>query len=100
MLTSYQRNHLRKLAQTLTSIVYIGKDGVNYEVIVQTKDALKARELIKGKVQQNAPISVQEAAQILSEESKADIVHTMGNTFVLYKRNPQNPKVVIPKRKP
>jgi len=98
MLTSYQRNHLRKLAQTLTSIVYIGKDGVNYEIFVQTKDALKARELIKGKVQQNAPVTAKEVAQILSEETKADIVHTMGNTFVLYKRNPQNSKIVIPKR--
>ncbi len=98
MLKSYQRNHLRKLAHPLTSIIYIGKDGINYEVVVQTKDALKARELIKGKVQQNAPLTAEEAARILGEETKAEVVHTMGNTFVLFKRNPQNPKVEIPKR--
>ncbi len=54
MLTSKQISYLRKLSVDEPDIIFIGKEGVTDEVITQTRDAINARELIKGKVQKNS----------------------------------------------
>ena len=63
MLTSKQRSHLRKLAMDIPDIIFVGKDGVTEQVIVQTRDAIIARELIKGKVQNNSMEEVDDVAR-------------------------------------
>ena len=50
MLTGKQWAQLRALANTAETIVYIGKSGVTENLVKQAADALRARELIKGKV--------------------------------------------------
>ena len=47
-LTSKQRAQLRGLANTIDTIIHIGKDGIGENLVKQTDDALEARELIKG----------------------------------------------------
>ena len=49
-LTSKQRAQLRGLANTIDTIIHIGKDGIGENLVKQTDDALEARELIKGRV--------------------------------------------------
>ena len=53
MLTSKQRAQLRGLAATEDTIVHIGKGGITDNIITQMSDALKARELVKGRVLEN-----------------------------------------------
>ena len=62
MLTSKQRAYLRSLAVDLDTIVMVGKSGMSPELTKQADDALTARELIKGKVLETAPLSSREAA--------------------------------------
>ncbi|MCD7742856.1 MAG: YhbY family RNA-binding protein, partial [Oscillospiraceae bacterium] len=50
MLNSKQRAALRAMAATADTILIVGKGGVTETVVAQAADALKARELIKGKV--------------------------------------------------
>jgi hypothetical protein len=50
MLTSKQRAYLRGLAAHEDTIVHIGKGGITENIIIQMTDALKARELVKGRV--------------------------------------------------
>ena len=52
-LTSKQRAQLRGLANTIDTIIHIGKDGIGENLVKQTDDALEARELIKGRVLEN-----------------------------------------------
>ena len=47
-LTSKQRSQLRSLANSIDTIIHIGKDGISENLIKQADDALEARELIKG----------------------------------------------------
>ena len=54
MLTSKQRAQLRGLAATEDTIVHIGKGGITENIITQMSDALKARELVKGRVLENS----------------------------------------------
>ena len=98
-LTSKQRSQLRGLASTEDTIIYIGKGDINDNIIRQTADALKARELVKGKVLENSMLSPRGAADTLAAETKSEVVQVIGSKFVLYKRNEQNPKIELVKTK-
>ena len=97
MLTSKQRAYLRGLANTIDTIVYIGKGGLNEQIIKQTDDALTARELIKGKCLENCPLSSREASDSIAPKVKSNIVQVIGSKIVLYRPNPDEPEIVLPK---
>ena len=99
MLTSKQRAYLRGLAAAEDTIVIIGKGGITENIIIQMNDALKARELVKGRVLENSLLTAREAADALSETCRAEIVQVIGSKFVLYKCNEQKPKIELPKAK-
>ena len=99
MLTSKQRAYLRSVAATADTIVIIGKGGITENVITQVKDALKARELVKGKVLENSLLSAREACEALATECRAEQIQSIGSKFVLYKRNETDPKIELPKSK-
>ena len=52
-LTSKQRAQLRGLANSIDTILQVGKDGIGENLIKQADDALEAREIIKGRVLDN-----------------------------------------------
>ena len=87
MLTSKQRAQLKGMASVSDTIIIIGKGGITENVVAQTKDALKARELIKGKVLENSLLSAREACAMLAERCEAEPVQFIGSKFVLYKEN-------------
>lgn len=97
MLTSKQRAYLRSLANSADTILHVGKGGLNDQITKQATDALKARELIKGKVLETADTSSREAAEELAIQTKSEVVQVIGTKFVLYKRNEKEPKIVLPK---
>lgn len=97
MLTSKQRAYLRGIAAKEDTILQIGKSGINENLITQVSDALRARELIKLRVLDNSLLSAEEAAQELAEATKSEVVQTIGSKLVLFKRNPQEPKIELPK---
>lgn len=99
MLTSKQRAYLRSLAMNEDTIIIIGKGGITENVITQVRDALKARELVKGKVLENSLLSSREACEALAELCKAQQVQSIGSKFVLYKRNETDPRIELPKSK-
>ena len=86
-LTSKQRAQLRGLAMTEDTIIQIGKGGITENTITQVKDALKARELIKGRVLENSLLTAREAADALAEACAAETVQTIGSKFVLDRKS-------------
>ena len=46
MLTSKQRAYLRAMANSIETILMVGKGGISDDIVKQANDALKARELI------------------------------------------------------
>lgn len=99
MLTSKQRAYLRSLANPIDTIVMVGKSGMSPELVKQANDALTARELIKGRALETAPLSAREAAEELAKETNSEVVQVIGTRFVLYRRHPKEPKIVLPKGK-
>lgn len=99
MLTSKQRAYLRSLANTIDTIVYVGKGGMTDQIIKQADDALTARELIKGKCLENSPLTSREAADLIADATASDVVQVIGSKFVLYRPNPDEPVIKLPKSK-
>lgn len=97
MLTSKQRAYLRGMANSLDTILIIGKSGVIDTVITQADSALEARELIKGRVLENSLLTAAEAANALAEACDAETVQVIGSKFVLFKRNIKEPKIELVK---
>ncbi|HNX62786.1 MAG TPA: YhbY family RNA-binding protein [Candidatus Limiplasma sp.] len=87
MMNSKQRAMLRSMANTLETILYIGKDGVTDATVKEAYDALEARELIKCAVQNNSELTAKEASAILSERTHAETVQCIGRRFVLYRES-------------
>lgn len=98
MLTSKQRSYLRSLAVGEPDVLHIGKEGITANLVVQAKDALRSRELIKAKVQQNCMEEVSDLARNLATSTDSDVVQVIGSKFVLYKRNHMEPKIELPKK--
>lgn len=97
MITSKQRAYLRSMANQTEPIVYVGKAGITDNLIEQVSDALEARELIKGSVQENCPLSAKEALRQLCEVVRAEPVQAIGRKFALYRSNHKEPKIQLPK---
>ncbi len=99
MLNSKQRAYLRGMANSIDTIVHVGKGGMSDQIIKQADDALVARELIKGKCLETSPLSSREAADLIAEKTNSDVVQVIGSKFVLYRPNPDEPVIKLPKTK-
>ena len=92
-LTIKQRAQLRGLANTMDTILHIGKDGIGENLVKQADDALEARELIKGKVlENNIEYDARLAAQELAKATRSEVVQVIGTKFVLYRESHSKPK--------
>ena len=92
-LTSKQRAQLRGLANTMDTILHIGKDGIGENLVKQADDAREARELIKGKVlENNIEYDARLAAQELAKATRSEVVQVIGTKFVLYRESHSKPK--------
>lgn len=97
-LTSKQRAQLRTMANTIETILTVGKDGINDNLVKQCRDALEARELIKGKVLENSEYDARSACAELCERTAAAPVQVIGSKFVLYRpshRKDKKDKIVL-----
>lgn len=94
-LTSKQRATLRSMANTLETILYIGKEGITPNTVKQAYDALEARELIKCAVQNGAPMEAKEACAALCEKTGAQPVQCIGGRFVIYRQSREKQKIFL-----
>ena len=79
----------------MDTIMQVGKDGVNENMIKTVSDALEARELIKMRALENSGMTSREAAEELAAAVGADVVSVVGTRFVLYRRSEKNPKIEL-----
>lgn len=95
MLKSSQRAKLRAMANGIDPVVIIGKDGLGPNFVQAVDEALEARELIKVKLLDTAPVTVREAADCAAEKTGADVVQVIGTRFVLYRKRKKEPKIIV-----
>ena len=85
MLTSKERAELRSKANTLDTVLMVGKGGVTENVIAQAETLLDARELVKGRVLETAMMSAREVSDAICEATGADGIQCVGSKFVIYR---------------
>ena len=95
MLNSKQRAKLRSMANSLETILQIGKGCISENTVKQVEDALKARELIKIRVLENSIYSAKEAANEIAQATGCDVVQVVGTRITLYKQNPEEPVIQL-----
>ena len=72
MLTGKQRSYLKALANSVDTIMQIGKGGITDSVLKQIDDALNARELIKVSVLKNSMLDAKSVANEVAESLGAE----------------------------
>ncbi len=87
MMTSKQRAELRAQANTLDTVLMIGKGGISDTVVAETEKLLDARELVKGRVLDASMLTAREASDELCARTGADGIQTVGSKFVIYRRS-------------
>ena len=97
MLTSKQRAYLRGLANSLDPILHAGKGGISDAMIQQADEALTAREILKGRVLESAPVTPRELAEQIAAAVNAEVVQVIGRTFVLFRQKPKDSQITLPR---
>ncbi|MBP2649637.1 MAG: RNA-binding protein [Firmicutes bacterium] len=96
MLTSKQKRYLKALGSELVSVVQIGKAGIVPNVIEGAESVVAARELVKVKVLKNSPQEPKETLEQLATAVNAELVQVIGRNGLLYRCNPEKPKIELP----
>jgi RNA-binding protein len=95
-LTGKQRRHLRALGHHLDAVLQIGREGITDAVVAQADAQLQRHELVKIKVLESSPKGRHEAAEELSARTGAELAQIIGRTFLLYKPDPEKPRIELP----
>lgn len=98
-MNSRQRAELKSIASTYESIIQVGKNGINDNLITQVKDALKKRELVKITVLDNCSATAKELSHPIADFTESEVVHVIGNKIILYKPNKKDPVISAEIRK-
>lgn len=95
-LTGKQRRHLRALAHHLNPVVMVGRSGLTDAVVASVDAALAQHELVKLRVDADAPEDRHEVAEALEARLHAACVQVIGHVLVLYRYNPEGQKIELP----
>lgn len=91
-LTDAQKKRLKGLAHSLHPIVLIGQNGLKDTILVEIDQALEYHQLVKIKINAgDRDLRDQILEKILEHTSEAILIQKIGNTAVLYQRNPDRP---------
>jgi RNA-binding protein len=99
MLTGKQRRHLRALGHELKPIVQVGKGGIDDGLVAALDQALADHELVKVKIGEGAGLDRQDAADELAQKTGSEVAQVLGYTVLLYRADPEDPKIKLPRAK-
>lgn len=95
-LSERHKRHLRGLGHALKPVIFIGQAGTSDSVVAETVRALNDHELIKVRVSGMERDARDEALSALAARTQSGLVSRIGHTAVLYRRNPDKPRIVLP----
>lgn len=98
MLTTIEKKQLKSLANTIETRYQVGKNEITSTLLDMLEKALVAKELIKIDIMKSTETPVMEIALDLSSKLNAEIVDIIGRVIILYRRNPDKPKIKLTKK--
>ena len=97
-LTESQKKHLRGLGHKLKPVILVGNAGISEALLKEFDSTIGHHELIKVRFQAADRQQRDEMVDELCKRGAASLVTRIGNTAVLYRRNPDAPKLELPPR--
>lgn len=95
-LTERQLRHLRGLAHALRPLIRLGNAGLTEAVARETDRALHDHELIKVRAPGGDRAARDRQLASLASQTGSVLVHRIGNVAVLYRPNPELPRILLP----
>ncbi|HEY1098740.1 MAG TPA: YhbY family RNA-binding protein [Myxococcota bacterium] len=99
-LTSKQAMFLKTLAHDKKPVILLGHKGVTDAVVKETGNALLTHELIKVRLIGDDKDVLDADAEAIAFRTGAALLERIGKVAILYKRHPEEPKIVLPRDKP
>lgn len=96
LLTEKQRRHLKGLAHPLKPVILMGNAGLTAAIVAETDRALTDHELIKVRLPGQDRAERDAALASLAERTGSAMVTRIGHVAVLYRPNPELPRIVLP----
>ena len=94
-LLSNQRKFLEALANQISPVVRIGKQGLEAKIVSSVNEAFNSQELIKIKILDSSPATAEEVAEAAIAGSGASLVRIIGRVIILYRPFKDKPKKII-----
>ena len=95
-LTERQLRHLRGLAHALRPVIRSGQAGLTVALTLETARALRDHELIKVKAPGGDRAARDALFAALAAQTGSVLVQRIGNVAVLYRANPDLPRILLP----
>jgi RNA-binding protein len=96
-LTGKQRRHLRALGHALAPVAHVGKGGLSPAVVAAVDRALADHELVKVKLLESLELDRDQAATELAAGTQAEVAQVLGRTVLLYRPDPDQPRITLPR---
>lgn len=96
-LTASQRRYLRGLAQSLKPVITIGNKGVTPSLLEELGTSLDHHELLKVRLSGGDRETREAEIESLLAASQAELVHRVGHVAALYRPNPEQPRLALPR---
>jgi RNA-binding protein len=90
-----RRRKLRALGHHLAVVVKVGQEGVTSGVVAALEQALWDHELVKVKLASDDRDTRKEQAEALASGTGAEVAQVLGRTVLLYKQNPDEPRIEL-----
>ena len=94
-LTEKQRKVLRRLGHKLKPIIYVGHAGVSEPLLKELDQSLAHHELLKVSVRVADRGLRNSTIDDLASHCGAELIQTTGHMALLYRRNPETPKIKL-----
>ena len=91
-LTSDERRAFRGRGHTLDPVVHIGAAGATLAIAVQTHEQLESHELVKVRVLESCPHTIEEIAYWLHRAVEADVAQILGRTLLVWRSRGVRPR--------
>ncbi|MGK7295789.1 MAG: YhbY family RNA-binding protein [Candidatus Wenzhouxiangella sp. M2_3B_020] len=93
-LNNAQIRRLRGLGHDLSPVVIVADKGLTDNVMAEIETALDAHELVKIKLRGERSARREWAGRIV-ERTGAQLVQSIGQVALLFRRNPDNPRIAL-----
>ena len=92
-----QKKYLRGLGHALKPTISVGDKGLTESLLAEYESTLTHHELIKVKVRAGDRSTRDDMIRELCSGSSAELIQRIGNVALLYRKNPEDNKIRLPK---